>query len=188
MAGIAEIPGIDEPTQELFRAAGIDSSGKLIEVGLADLMTTLARVNGERQLLPQLPTEAIVASWQSAARIFEGIATGADREVHIPSSIMAGARITGLPIAAIVPSEQLRAAGVPASSVPIGRLVEQVVGGLRLAGSENGEIAEREQERVDRKAREAEAAADEPEVSPALLGRRAFCLVFHGYLWKPGHH
>ena len=169
MAGIAEIPGIDESTQDLFRAAGIDSSGKLMEVSLADLMTTLAEVNGERNLLKKLPPESAVASWQSAARIFEGTATGADREVHIPSSIMATARITGLPIAAIVPSEQLRAAGVKASSVPIGRLVEQVAGTLRLAGSEAGEAAQSHREKADQeKVDRAEDAAKAPQ---AVLGR-----------------
>lgn len=163
MAGIAEIPGLDGPNLELFRAAGIDSSAKLIGLSLDELRATLDETNAERHLVTELPALSALESWRSAAGIFEGKKSGGPREVELSPNAMASTRMGGLPVAQVVPSQQLRNAGVKASAVPLGHLVEWVAGGLRLAKS--GE------EQAEEQGPEAAPRAVDPEAGRPVLGK-----------------
>ena len=169
MADIAEIPGMTGPALGLFRAAGIETSGQLVVPEIGELMAILDEVNGEQRLVEELPAVAALEAWQSAARIFEGTAPRGAREVQIPPMVMAGIRASGLKVAELVPGKQLRAAGVEVSQVPVGRLVEEVVGGLRVVADHDAEDA-RERGAEDARERGAEDARERDRGGEAESG------------------
>jgi predicted flap endonuclease-1-like 5' DNA nuclease len=70
-ADLLRVDGVDSQTAELLEAAGVDSPGELAQRNASYLTATLARVNGERQLVGQPPDEAAVARWVEHARTLQ---------------------------------------------------------------------------------------------------------------------
>jgi hypothetical protein len=124
MAAIEEIPGIHGATLDLFRAAGILDSGDLLDLGTEELMDRLEEANVAGRLVARLPAPAAVDAWRGAAKIFE--AGSAHGRTRLPAGVMKDVRSPGLPIARQLSSAQLREAGIPASEVPVGKLLAEV--------------------------------------------------------------
>jgi hypothetical protein len=181
MAAIEEIPGIHGATLDLFRAAGILDSGDLLDLGTEELMDRLEEANVEGRVVARLPAPAAVDAWRGAAKIFE--AGSAHGRTKLPAGVMKDVRSPGLPIARQLSSAQLREAGIPASEVPVGKLLAELSSEMEsdeaapVALASNGHAAQKgeaEQERPVRPDEEtAKARADEAgEDGGRKTGRR----------------
>lgn len=68
MADLYRISGVGSEYSELLEAAGVDTVPELATRNAANLSQALAKVNAEKKLTRQVPTEAEVAKWIEQAK------------------------------------------------------------------------------------------------------------------------
>ena len=107
MTEISVVPGITGSTLELFREAGLDRVESLISLSAREVLAALDAANARNDVAVRRPSEELVGAWQNAGRAI--LRTQAEGQV---------------PAAKIVPEENLRAAGIDVSSVPLAKVVD----------------------------------------------------------------
>lgn len=107
MAEISEVPGITGSTLELFRLAGLKTVDSLVSLSVEEILGMLDEANTGNGVPGRRPSQDLVRAWQNAGR-----------------SVMRKRAEAEAPAAKIVPEENLRAAGIDVSSVPVAKMVE----------------------------------------------------------------
>ncbi|MFP6856379.1 MAG: hypothetical protein VCA73_03840 [Roseibacillus sp.] len=107
MAEISEVPGITGSTLELFRLAGLKTVDSLVSLSVEEILGMLDEANTGNEAPGRRPSQDLVRAWQNAGR-----------------SVMRKRAEAEAPAAKIVPEENLRAAGIDVSSVPVAKMVE----------------------------------------------------------------
>jgi hypothetical protein len=107
MTEISLVPGITGSTLELFRDAGLDRVEKLISLSAQEVLVAFDAANVRYNVAVRRPSEELVGAWQNAGRAI--LRTHAEGQA---------------PAAKMVPAENLRAAGIDVSSVPLAKVVD----------------------------------------------------------------
>lgn len=68
MADLYRISGVGSEYSELIEAAGVDTVPELATRNAANLVQAMAKVNAEKKLTRQVPTEAEVTKWVEQAK------------------------------------------------------------------------------------------------------------------------
>lgn len=107
MAEISEVPGITGSTLELFREADVGSIESLLALSGKEILAKLDEANARYEVAVRRPSEELVIAWQNAGR-----------------AVLRKRAEEQAPAAKMVPEENLRAAGIDVSSVPMAKVVE----------------------------------------------------------------
>jgi predicted flap endonuclease-1-like 5' DNA nuclease len=67
-ADLFRVKGVGEEYSDLLEAAGVDTVVELAQRNGENLHTKLAEVNGQKKLVRQLPTQAVVEGWIASAK------------------------------------------------------------------------------------------------------------------------